>query len=611
MRKLNVLLIGTLICLIFTLPVAAELSITEDTMELDEIQEGMTGIGKTVVSGTEVETFQVEVLGKLDNQGVDSQLLLIEVSGDVIDRTGGIAAGMSGSPIYIDGQLVGAIGYGWQLTEHKIGMVTPIKEMLNIWELDDIEKGETLSLAEPLELGERQITKVQFGGSAANTADDRLVARRVQTPLVVNGLDKQAMDYLDQELKEFDVQPLQSVSNQELLAEEVQLKPGSAVAVELVRGDINVSGLGTLTYLDEDKFLGFGHPFLGRGDSNYFLSSAYIHQMIKSIDMPFKLGSPLNPKGVVTQDRTAGIGGSLDRRPKVIPLEVRVVDQNLGREEKVKAQVIRNEDLIQPLAGSVIYQAINSTIDRRGGGTAEVKMEIMANNLEESIIQRENIFYSRDDVSSVALNDFLQALNLVTHNPFQQIDLINIELDVTVKEEPQVALIKEVNVLTDELRPGEEVELEVKLQPYRQESITKRYSFELPEDIESGEAYLEVIGGREANFTAQTQDQQEEVEYGYGENETFRSLEEVLSAFEKQKINSDLVVNIIPNPQQAVPVSGEQMNRDQAEKRASEREANKQEWLQEQIEEVFETNFLLEGQVDTKIKILADDQKKN
>lgn len=588
-----------------------------EILPVNKIETGMSGVGKTVISGTEVEEFNVEVLGVLKKQGVNRDLILIEVSGDVIDKTGGIAAGMSGSPIYIDGKLIGAIGYGWQLTEHKVGMVTPIEDMLDLWQLDEIEEGTTAGLSEPIKINGKSVEQVSFVEDKSSVKQDNsLTAYPVKTPLLVSGLDKEAVDYLSEELSAYDLKPVQSTAAADMSkGKEDKLVPGSAIAVQLARGDVDISAVGTLTYREGDRVLGFGHQFMGLGDSNYFLSSAYIHHMIKSMKMPFKLGSPLNSKGIITQDRSAGVGGRIGQSPKVVPLEVDVTDRDLNKEQKINAQIIRNEELFQSLASSVIYQAINSTIDRRGGGTAEVEMEIMANNLEEKIIERKNIFYSRRDVASVALRDFSQALMLITQNPFQKINLIDINLDVDIKEKPQVALIRELNVLTDKLEPGKEVELEVTFQPYREEVLVKNYSFTLPEDIESGIASMELVGGLEANFTAEQQQEAkpEEKKYGYGKNETFRNLEEVITAFKEQKINSDLVVRIYPsyNNHKAVPVNQNNDENRAENKNETGSEGADLEAMGMLAEETFKTDYILEGRVNTEIEVESNSKENN
>ncbi|SJZ47670.1 SpoIVB peptidase S55 domain-containing protein [Selenihalanaerobacter shriftii] len=630
MYKRWFIVIGLVISLLISLPaLATNKPIKRNIMPVNQVKRDMTGIGKTVISGTKIEEFNVKVLGILKNQKVNQDLILVKVSGDLIEETGGIAAGMSGSPVYIDGKLIGAIGYGWQLTEHKIGMVTPIEDMINIWKLDKINNKKTAFLSDPIKVAGQVKTKVRFMNKEprkiTEQADNELLAYPAKTPLLVNGLGRGALDYLSNELQDYGLKPVQGggVTQSQKKKIDDELKPGSAIAVQLVRGDIDVSAIGTLTYKEDDRVLGFGHRFMNKGESNYFLSSAYIHQMIKSLEMPFKLGAPLNLKGIITQDRTAGVGGKVGEFPKVVPLEVKVTDQDLNRTRDINVQLVRDEDLIQPLAGSVVYQAISSTIDRQGGGTAEVEMEIMANNLDEKIIKRKNIFYNRGDVAAVALNDFLKGLALITQNPFQKINLIDIKLNIKIKEEPQVALIEEVNFSQQKVKPGEEIEFKVKLRPYRKESIVEKYSFKVPENIDAGKVNIEIIGGREANFTSQQEVTKEETEYGHGKNETFKDLEEVIDTFKEQKINSELVIRVYPSyEEEAIPVSGDNNSkqsqishqRKELSSKASdniENEGSNVKANEEIFEESFSTNYILEGRVDTELEIQPKDKNKS
>jgi hypothetical protein len=185
-----------------------------------------------------------------------------------------------------------------------------------------------------------------------------------------------------------------------------------------------------------------------------------------------------------------------------------------------------------------------------------------------------------------------------------------INLDIKVKEEPQVALIEEVKFSQKKVKPGDKLELKVKLRPYRQEAIINKYEFKLPEDIETGIASLELIGGREANFTLQQEVEREETEYGHGENETFKDLEEVLKAFKEQKINSDLVLRILPNYQmEAVPVSktGEDNSDMNSPHENAQMPVDDAQMISNEYEESFATDYILEGRVDTEIEIISNE----
>ncbi|OCL25631.1 SpoIVB peptidase S55 [Orenia metallireducens] len=568
-----------------------------EIMSLSEVRPGMKGTGKTVLRGNKIEEFDVEVVSVLTDQpGQD--LILVKTSGEVIDRTGGIASGMSGSPVYIGGRLIGAVGYGWQLADHKIGMVTPIESMLDIFELDKKrEIKDVIDLKEPIKIGDREYKRIYFAEDSQEVDDrEAMVATPVSTPLMVSGIKGRAKDRLAESLEGYELVPINGggVSS---LEEDTNLEPGSAVAVQLVRGDINVSAIGTVTYRDGDKILAFGHPFLSKGSVNYLLSSAYIHQMVTSIKMPFKLGSPGKLKGIITQDRTAGIAGKVNEFPNVVPLEVNVFDHDLNKKEVYNLQIVQSEDLIEGLASSAVLQVIDSTIDRTGEGTAKVSIEILGNKLPNNIISLENLYYSPNDIAATSLSDFLQSLSLILHNPFTKVNLANIKFNIDIEKRAKVALIEEIKLDKEQVAPGEEVEAEITLRPYREDLITKKVKIEIPQDIEDGKLEVHVFSGQEANLNRFTP--QEEEKSSKANN--IKSLDELIEVYQQQNKNNQLVIELRPS---YTPPSNIENSEDKAKD-----EEIKEEKL-ELAEEVVDTSYVLEGTLMEEIEIITKEEIK-
>lgn len=208
----------------------------EEFMPVSEIREGMRGYAKTVVHGTKIETFDVDVLGIMKKKGANGgDLILVKVSGPLIDQTEGIAQGMSGSPVYIDGKLVGAVAYGFSQSGGRIGMVTPISDMLNLWLVDD--------------------KKNQF----IPQPSAHLIP--ITTPLMASGYTEKAMEYLTKKMGNFHMTPVSSVISGD---DDVPrpLEAGSAVAASMVTGDLRLGAIGTVTYVDKNRMLAFGHPFM-------------------------------------------------------------------------------------------------------------------------------------------------------------------------------------------------------------------------------------------------------------------------------------------------------------------------------------------------------------
>jgi hypothetical protein len=282
-----------------------------ETMPLEEIRAGMQGVAKTVVSGTKIEEFGVEVLGIMKNKGPSGDLILVRTYGDLIDRTGGIAQGMSGSPVYIDGKLIGAIAYGWTFTDHKVGMVTPIGDMLKLWELpapkpripeEEIKLDELPGEEQP-EDKKPEDKKPENTTPEVKTPEGS--AERA-TPLMAAGFGERALALLTEKLRPFKLTPY---AVGDAPAEETYgpLEPGSAVGVQLVRGDVSLGAMGTVTYVEGNKVLAFGHPFLKKGATGYFLTNAYVFTTVKGMENSFKVGAVGPALGIIDQDRGAGV----------------------------------------------------------------------------------------------------------------------------------------------------------------------------------------------------------------------------------------------------------------------------------------------------------------
>ena len=590
----KILLIGLLILLL-----SSSAAAKPEIMPLEKIKPGMQGLGKTVIQGTKIEEFGVEIVSILKDQNQNQDLILVKTSGDVIDRTGGIASGMSGSPVYIQGKLIGAIGYGWQMANHKIGMVTPIEEMLNVFTLNQ-PQGKKVMLDSPIKIGGKKYTGVKFSAQEVNEPQT-LAAKPVQTPLVVNGLTGRAKKRLDNKLAQFD---LKSVKSSGLVAQqkEIPLKPGSAVAVQLVRGDINVSAIGTLTYLADNKLLAFGHPFLSKGSSNYLLSSAYIHQMITSIKMPFKLGSPAGLKGIITQDRSAGLAGKVGKYPNVIPLEIEVVDKNLGRTKTYNLQMINDEDLLAKLSSTALLQAIDTTIDRKGAGTAKVDLEIVSNDLPDNSLEWSNLYYSSNDIAANSLGDYVQTLGLLTNNLFKEINFANIKLRVEVSKKPRVALLEEVNLTKEEVKAGDKVEAEIKFRPYRKKVVTKNVSLQVPKDLDSNPLEFYVLSGQEANLEQLNSNQKSSSNF---QTNNLQSLGELVKIYKDQKQNNQLVVQLKKG------FSPQAQRETEKDERKDETKEEAENYNNNLAEEVITTDYVLQGAVRKEIKVkTADEEQK-
>ncbi|MDI3279762.1 MAG: SpoIVB peptidase S55 domain-containing protein [Bacillota bacterium] len=537
-----------------------------------QVQKGARGIGKTVLHGTAVENFDVEVLGVVTAPGPAGDLILVRVSGPLIDEAGGIAAGMSGSPVYIDGRLVGALSFAFDYTDHRIGFVTPIADMLQVLEL--VRQETYLPLTEPLALDGRTVTGVSFvaAGEAVTPRPDTLTMVPVATPVLVSGLNARALERLRRVLAPYNLQviplngggglPQGGGKSPDPGAGGERLQPGSAIGLQLVRGDVEVTALGTVTYVEGDRFLAFGHPFMSRGAANFFATRAYIHLAVPSLGMPFKIGTSLNLVGTVTQDRAKGVAGVLGRRPLAIPVHVRVVDRDRQRQSDLYVEVIQDEQLSLDLLGSAALQALDLGFDRIGRGTARVRFQVEGEGLPQGGFTRENIFYSDFDIAALSLGEFMEGLDMVLNNEFQSVRVKNVSLTVEVSESRNTARIEKVIPARKEIHPGESVELTVLLRPYRQEPVKQTLRLDVPLSTPPGTVTVTVRGGADLGYgeelpplTPSHQGPEKKGEKKQPEKEkkeeertrtSYESLGKLIDDFVRREKNSDLIAEFVP-----------------------------------------------------------------
>ncbi len=491
---------------------------------LDQVHPGMHGIGKTVVQGTKIEEFHVEIISVVSQHPPTPSLVMIKVSGDVIDRSGGIAAGMSGSPVYIEDKLLGAIGYGYALTDHRVGLVTPAERMLELL-------GEL-----PSEIVEPVLPKD---------------ASPLKTPLMVSGISGRALEYLTSRLNTDQLQLIPGVTGQSDSDAGVPFQPGSAFGVQLLRGDFQAVAFGTVTHVEDHKFVGFGHPFLHRGVVNYFVTPATIHYTMPSLDFPFKIASAGVTVGSLYQDRAAGVAGVIGTEPSYVPVRIFVQDKTRNRTREYRVETVPDENLVGPLAVSSVYQGIDATLDRIGKGTAYVRLEFDSEDIPNTVV-RENMFYSDSDIAVWALYDLVEGLDLLLANKLQPVDLSQVNARITVEEQRKTASIEKAIPRQFQVVAGESMEVEVTIRPYRDLVEYRVLRIDVPEDTLPGLMTVTVRGGGSGYYASkptvhstlqsiEEDDSENRLEPSGGE-----SLEKLIETYMRREQNNEIVAEFYP-----------------------------------------------------------------
>ncbi|NLS45699.1 MAG: hypothetical protein GX969_08195 [Firmicutes bacterium] len=506
-------------------------------MPISQVVPGMRGISKTVIKGMKVDTFDIEVLAILEGGLAAGDFIFIRAYGDAIEAAGGIASGMSGSPVYVDGRLIGAITHSLRDgSDPYLALVTPIGEILRV-----LEAQQGYNIGGNLSDYTVAINKKLKGLPNLESGTD-LVMTPVKSPVIISGLRGRAFQVLADGLKTYGLEPIAlGASGNKILEDPPPPEPGSALGVQLIRGDVTATVLGTVTYRKGDFIIGFGHDVLLKGDAGYIGTQAEIHHIVPSILKPYKIGSPLNVIGKVTQDRTKGVLVKLDETPKTVPVALTVKDKDTGRTEMFRADIVDDELLMGRLVSSFVLECLDSALDRIGQGTSRVEFEIHTDNLEKPI-SRINMFFSQMDIAAISGGEFLDILLALVDNEFAEVNITGVKVDIGIEEKRQTARIVQAETSETVVSPGETVEVRVRIHPYRGIAEIKGIKVEIPEGTPPGTLYLTVRGGG----TALPDDEKEDADNKIVQRSPAESLEKLVRDMTDVEKNSDIVVEFYP-----------------------------------------------------------------
>ncbi|NLY75202.1 MAG: hypothetical protein GX075_07840 [Firmicutes bacterium] len=504
---------------LFLIVVGSQFALAKDAFyPLEKVEPGMKGFGYSVFSGTKIERFNAEVLAVVEGDTWSDKLILVKLSGRIIEKSGGLAAGMSGSPIYIKKRLVGAISYGFENADSYLALVTPIENMLKM--LPASEK-KSLAAGRPLIL------------------KDGLIFKPVITPVVISGAGRRGFESFKKALEPYNFKPVFFFGSKKKQFDSgfVTLKPGSAVAVQMVSGDYQVAAIGTVTLVEDDYFLAFGHSFTNRGKVDYLAFQAHILHTVKSPVMSFKLGLPLQIAGRIIEDRQPGILGKFGEYPSLIPVAVTVRDLDRDLERGFSFQVIQNEQLYRDLIISGVTDAIDQTIDRVGSGTAVVRLQIELEN-RESII-RENYFYGKD-IAVSCLKDLRDLLDLLAANEFLQLTVKSVKVNVDVQEKQASARIIKIETDRSKVKPGSVVKVQVVARTFRGQNLTIPFEIKLPSNIEPGKLTISAHGT--ANVFLEAESEGRKPDTSKTGSKKAASLDELINDFLNETKNNQVVL---------------------------------------------------------------------
>jgi hypothetical protein len=482
-------------------------SVSTPLFPLDEIQPGMKGTGKTVLSGTRIEEFQVEILGVLRNMAPRQSLILARLSGARLEQTG-VLAGMSGSPVYIDGRLIGAVAMTFQFIKEPIAGITPIEQMIGslaeetpaaspsqqmAWRFEP-EAGSGDLRVLPLEVAklsppeETLTNRVIWGGAETSLS-------RVGTPLVLAGFTSQAIEFFEPQFRNLGLVPIQGgmgSGTAETAEPAAALEPGSMISVQLVRGDMGVSADGTVTLIDEGRIYAFGHPFLSIGPLEVPFGESRVIAAVPGYATSMKITTPGRVLGVIKKDRASGIYGVLGEQARMIPVDVDLATRD-GASHSYRFEVANDRFLLPFLMNLTVFSAVGSTERQVGDSTLQVEQTISLEGLPD--VELESFISGGANGPAMAARSAAVPLAYLMQSGLGPLDVRNIRLKILSTNQRLTQELEQVWTSRREVKAGEAFELTALLRDQDGRETLQKTTIEIPSSLRPGPLTITVADG--------------------------------------------------------------------------------------------------------------------
>ena len=481
MRKttIQIFLLSLIICVVLN---AVEGSIP--ILQLDQVKAGMKGKGRSVFQGNRIEEFDVEIIGVLKNVEPKKSIILAKLEGGILEEAG-VISGMSGSPVYVDGKLIGAVAYSLgTFVKEPIAGITPIGEMMSISE--ESKKGPAFSPQVPvkkhLTIDELFSLNKEFFLSKSVFHSEGKALKPLSIPLIFSGFSSFAFEQsrsffstlgFNPVMNTFSGQSLETISPPDLT-----LREGGPVAIQLVSGDMDMSAVGTVTYIDGNTVLAFGHPLYNLGAVDYAMTKAKVITVVPSLMSSFKLAASDSLIGKFTQDRSSGLLGELGKIPRLVPVNIRIMDSDEELKE-FKIKVV-DDKILTPVLLNVTLGGLLTTEERAIG---DLSLGLLGNiYLENGMnIRLEDLFSGQFDASVVSLSSLLAGVVFyLTNNEFEELGIHRIDLSIRAFEEVKFSFLEKVWLDKYEASPGERIDVKIDYRTFRGEIRREEGSIQVP-----------------------------------------------------------------------------------------------------------------------------------
>lgn len=465
---------------------------------LDQIHEGMKGTALTVFQGTKPESMDVEVLGILRNvNGPKGDIILVRLSGAKPEYTG-VVAGMSGSPVYFNGKLAGALAFRiGEFSKEPIAGVTPIAEMLEIDALDHRPGDQPAPVTAAIS---NTTTRTSGPGDPSmaslspTTSDYTNYLKPIETPLVFSGFSDETLRRFAPQFASAGIMPVAGVGSSSDRKQPEPLEAGSAVSAVLVRGDMDIAATCTVTYIDPHRLLACGHPLMQFGRVDLPMTKATVLATLPSPMNAFKIVNTTETVGSFVQDRHTGILGLFDKEPKMIPVTLTIHGGPATRE--FHYEVLNNARLSPVAMMATVFNALHGTNEYGDEITYRMSGAIGVNGYAKVTLQ--NMFTPLDNgqpAAALAATTIGERFGRIYDNPFDNPDIQGVQLDFDLVRERRSARLEASRTDLTEARPGDQIMVETVLRPYRGERLVRQIPIHIPTSTSKGVLRILVSDG--------------------------------------------------------------------------------------------------------------------
>ena len=481
---------------------AARAASGAEALPLSDVRPGMQGVGRTVFEGARVDEFGVRILGVLENAvGPRQSLILARLEGGPLAETG-VIAGMSGSPVFVDGKLIGAVAYSFPFGKEPIAGITPIADMIEAAASaapraasSRVGPADAGALAAPLDRAAvaaalrrpvpavRSLDPGAFRGEPLPPGLAGAALRPLALPLVFSGFEPDTFDWARGIFAAMGFAPVMGGGGSNAPGPVPDLAPGAAVGVSLVEGDLDLSVTGTVTDIDQGRVYAFGHPFYNLGPTRFPLKRAWVYSVFPSLQVSWKIATTLDAVGTMDQDRATAISGRLGEAPRMIPVEVRLRSPRTS-ERTFRFRMV-DDELFTPVLGYVSLLSVLQGHERAfGAATLRIDARLVLDGGRE--VRLHDVVASSQPAQQAAAV-LAGPLALLVGNDFAKVTLERVEVSTDAVETLETATL--LRAWVDRplpLRPGTVAPVKVQLRTHRGDIVTQTLDVAIPTGAPAG-----------------------------------------------------------------------------------------------------------------------------